>query len=123
MVSAALPRPGLRDVEPYAAPQLEVKVRLNTNECPYALPDSFREELALAVRDLDLNRYPDREAETLRARLAELNGHELEGTWAANGSNEVLIQLLQAYGGPGRRVVVFEPTYALHSRLSWVANG
>jgi histidinol-phosphate aminotransferase len=121
-VRPALPRPGLREVEPYEAPQLEVRTRLNTNECPYPLPDAFRDDLAAAVRDLSLHRYPEREAETLRSRLAGLHGHTLEGTWVANGSNEVLLQLLQAYGGPGRRVVVFEPTYALHSRLAWVAN-
>lgn len=117
-----LPRPGLREVEPYEAPQLDAAARLNTNECPYPLPDGFRDDLAAAVRDLGLNRYPDREALVLRERLADLHGHTAEGTWAANGSNEILIQLLQAYGGPGRRVVVFEPTYALHSRLAWVAN-
>jgi histidinol-phosphate aminotransferase len=121
-VRAATPRPGLRDVPAYEAPQLDVQARLNTNECPYPLPDGFRQDLASAVRTLDLNRYPDREAQALRARLAELHGHLPEATWAANGSNEILIQLLQAYGGPGRRVVVFEPTYALHSRLAWVAN-
>ncbi len=121
-VIPALPRPGLREVEPYEAPQLAARARLNTNECPYPLPDAFRDELAAAVRELVLNRYPDREAETLRSRLADLHGHALEGTWAANGSNEILVQLLQAYGGPGRRVVVFEPTYALHARLAWVAN-
>jgi histidinol-phosphate aminotransferase len=121
-VSGARPRPGLRDVEPYEAPQLEVKARLNTNECPYPLPPAFGDELARAVRDLSLNRYPEREAEELRSRLAELNGHTLEGTWVANGSNEILMQLLQAYGGPGRRVVLFEPTYGMHSRLAWVTN-
>jgi histidinol-phosphate aminotransferase len=118
----APPRPGLRDVSPYEAPQLDVRARLNTNECPYPLPDGFRDDLAVAVRDLGLNRYPDREAETLRARLAALHGHTAEGTWAANGSNEVLIQLLQAYAGPGRRVAVFEPTYALHAQLAWVTS-
>lgn len=117
-----LPRPGLRDVDPYEAPQLDVKARLNTNECPYPLPESFREDLAAAVRDLSLNRYPDREAGSLRERLAELHGHRLEGTWVANGSNEILVQILQAYGGPGRAVLLFEPTYALHSRLAWVAH-
>lgn len=122
-MSPALPRPGLRDVAPYESPQLDVPARLNTNECPYPLPDAFRTDLADAVRDLSLNRYPEREADTLRARLAELNGHSPEGTWAANGSNEILMQILQAYAGPGRRVVVFEPTYALHPRLAWVANG
>jgi histidinol-phosphate aminotransferase len=121
-MSGARPRPGLRDVEPYEAPQLEVKARLNTNECPYPLPPAFGDELARAVRGLSLNRYPEREAEELRSRLAELNGHTLDGTWVANGSNEILMQLLQAYGGPGRRVVLFEPTYGMHSRLAWVTN-
>jgi histidinol-phosphate aminotransferase len=121
-VTLVLPRPGLRDVEPYAAPQLDVPVRLNTNECPYPLPERFREDLAAAVHALTLNRYPEREAGALRARLAELEGHTPEGTWIANGSNEILLQLLQAYGGAGRRAVVFEPTYALHSRIAWVTQ-
>ena len=119
---SALPRPGLREVEPYAAPQLDVRARLNTNECPYPLPDGFRDDLARAVADLSLNRYPLREANELRERLAALHGHPVEGTWCANGSNEVIQQLLQAYGGPGRRAVTFEPTYSLHSRLGWVTN-
>jgi histidinol-phosphate aminotransferase len=122
-VTAAQPRPGLRDVAPYEAPQLRVRARLNTNECPYPLPDGFADDLAKAVRELELNRYPDRDAETLRERLAELHGHTVEGTWAANGSNEILLQLLQAYTGPGQRVVLFEPTYAVHARLTWIANG
>jgi histidinol-phosphate aminotransferase len=121
-MSGARPRPGLRDVEPYEAPQLEVKARLNTNECPYPLPPAFGDELERAVRRLSLNRYPEREAEELRSRLAELNGHTLDGTWVANGSNEILMQLLQAYGGPGRRVVLFEPTYGMHSRLAGLTN-
>jgi histidinol-phosphate aminotransferase len=122
-VTAASPRPGLRDVEPYQAPQLHVRARLNTNECPYPLPDGFADDLAKAVRELELNRYPDRDAEELRARLAELHAHSFDGTWAANGSNEILLQLLQAYAGPGRRVLLFEPTYAVHPRLIWIANG
>ncbi len=119
---SALPRPGLREVEPYAAPQLDVRARLNTNECPYPLPEGFREDLAREVAALSLNRYPPREADELRARLAGMHGHTPEGTWCANGSNEVIQQLLQAYGGPARRAVTFEPTYSLHSRLGWVTN-
>ncbi len=118
----AQPRPGLRDVEPYAAPQLDVKARLNTNECPYPLPEAFRDELAEAVRAQTLNRYPDREALELRTALAQLDEHEVAGTWVANGSNEILQQLLQAFGGPGRRVVLFEPTYPMHARIAWVTN-
>jgi histidinol-phosphate aminotransferase len=122
-VTRAVPRSGLRDLEPYQAPQLEVAARLNTNECPYPLPESFRDELADAVRRLELHRYPDREAQELREALAKHAGHPVDGTWAANGSNEVIEQLLLAYGGPGRRVVVFQPTYVLHERLTWVTHG
>jgi histidinol-phosphate aminotransferase len=121
-VTPVLPRPGLRDVEPYASPQPPVRARLNTNECPYPLPRAFRTDLSAAVADLALNRYPDREAEELRRALAERSGHPVGGTWVANGSNEVIQQLLQAYAGPGRRVLLFVPTYVLHERLAWTAH-
>ncbi len=116
------PRPGLREVAPYVSPQLDVAVRLNTNECPMPLPAGFTDDLAEAVRDLPLNRYPDGQMRRLRERIAVLHGHRFEGTWVAGGSNEVLIQLLSAYGGPDRRAVTFEPTYLLHSRLCWLTN-
>jgi histidinol-phosphate aminotransferase len=121
-VTRAAPRPGLREVEPYSAPQLDVAARLNTNESPYPLPDGFRRDLAAALAELPLHRYPDREAVALRERLAEREGHPVDGVWVANGSNEILLQLLQAYGGAGRTAVVFEPTYALHSRVAWVTG-
>lgn len=116
------PRPGLRDVSIYRAFQAEVAARLNTNECPYQLPDGFREQLARAAVELPLNRYPDREAVRLREALAAHTGHPPDGIWAANGSNETIQQLLLAYGGPGRRVALFEPTYQLHERIAWVAH-
>jgi histidinol-phosphate aminotransferase len=95
---------------------------LNANECPVPLPAAFSEDLAVAVRDLALNRYPDGEMTTLRDALAARTGHPAEGIWPANGSNEVLTQLLQAYGGPGRSAAVFEPTYVLHRRLCWLTQ-
>jgi histidinol-phosphate aminotransferase len=116
------PRPGLRDVAPYVSPQLDVAARLNTNECPQPLPETFSRDLAEAVRDLPLNRYPDGDATRLREELATSTGHPVDGTWVANGSNEVLTELLQAYGGPGRRAVTFEPTYLLHGRLCWLTH-
>lgn len=121
-MSGAQPRPGLRDVEPYVSPQLEVAARLNTNECPHPLPEGFFEELALAVRDLPLHRYPDGQMRRLREELAAVHGLEPEGVWVANGSNEILTELLSAYGGPDRTALVFEPTYLLHSRLCWLTH-
>lgn len=122
MSPRALPRPGVRDVEPYRSPQLDVPVRLNTNECPFPMPADFTDELATAIRDQPLNRYPDGQMTRLREGLAARHGHAVEGTWTANGSNEVLTQLLQAYGGPGRTATIFEPTYLLHARLAWLTN-
>lgn len=121
-MSPVEPRPGLREVPIYQAPQLDVQVRLNTNECPHPLHDDFVEDMARAVRELPLNRYPDREATRLRELLADQAGHPLEGTWAANGSNEVIQQLLMTYGGPGRRVALLEPTYSMYPRFVWMTH-
>jgi histidinol-phosphate aminotransferase len=118
----ATPRPGLREVGPYDSPQLEVAVRLNTNECPLPLPLGFSDDLAAAVRELPLNRYPDGQMRILREALAARTGHGYEGIWTANGSNEILTQLLMAYGGAGRRAAFFEPTYLLHRRLCWLTQ-
>ncbi|MET8781024.1 MULTISPECIES: histidinol-phosphate transaminase [unclassified Streptomyces] len=119
-------RDELRGKSPYGAPQLDVPVRLNTNENPYPLPEPLVERIAERVRHAarDLNRYPDRDAVELRTRLAEYltktGGYEvaLENVWAANGSNEVIQQLLQTFGGPGRTAMGFEPSYSMHALIA-----
>ncbi|MGH2691313.1 MAG: histidinol-phosphate transaminase [Actinomycetota bacterium] len=115
-------RDDLVDVEAYRAPQLEAASRLNTNESPYPLPEGFSDELAEVVRRIPFHRYPDREATALRKGLAEQAGHPVEGLWVANGSNEVIQHLSLAYGGAGRRALVFEPTYGLHSLIPRVTG-
>src|SRR5437588_6442532 len=116
------PRPGLREVPPYRAPQLDVPVRLNTNECPYALPQGFLDDLAEDIKGISFNRYPDREARPLREALSAHVGEPAERVWPANGSNEVIQQVLLAYGGPGRRCALFVPTYVLHAHLAWMTH-
>jgi histidinol-phosphate aminotransferase len=119
-------RPDLRGLTPYGAPQLPVSVRLNTNENPYPLPASAAGAVASALAEVvtALNRYPDRDATALRADLADYLGHDLtaEQVWVANGSNEVLQQLLQAFGGPGRTAMGFEPSYSMHRLISLGTN-
>jgi histidinol-phosphate aminotransferase len=129
----ALLREELRGLSPYGAPQLDVAVRLNTNENSYQLPDEVARAVAraLAGEVAGLNRYPDRGAVKLRADLAGYLGHELtaEQIWAANGSNEVQQQLLQAFGGPGRVAMGFGPAYSMHPLLAagtatgWIDGG
>jgi histidinol-phosphate aminotransferase len=114
-------RPDLADIEPYGAPQLDVPVRLNTNETPWPPPAAFTDQLAKRVADLELHRYPDREALELRRVLAGRNGLAPERVWVANGSNEVLVQLFQAYGGAGRRLLLARPGYSAHPLLARVA--
>lgn len=112
------PRPGLSQLENYFSPQLDVPVRLNTNESPYPPPTAFVDAWLAALRSLPLHRYPDRSATDLRARLGSSVGAPTEQVFCANGSNEVLQTLLLAYGGAGRRALVFEPTYALHGHIA-----
>ncbi|MFF9061517.1 histidinol-phosphate transaminase [Streptomyces sp. NPDC014882] len=119
-------RDELRGKSPYGAPQLDVPVRLNTNENPYPLPEALVERIAERVRAAarDLNRYPDRDAVELRTRLAayltDTSGYEVgpANVWAANGSNEVIQQLLQTFGGPGRTAIGFEPSYSMHGLIA-----
>ena len=119
-------REDLRGQSPYGAPQLDVAVRLNTNENPFAPDDEIVASIVdrLSVTVSGLNRYPDRDAIELRAALAryvnQRCGVEVGPgqVWAANGSNEVLQQLLQAFGGPGRTALGFEPSYAMHRLIS-----
>jgi histidinol-phosphate aminotransferase len=118
-------RPELRGRTPYGAPQLQVAHRLNTNENPHPLPAELLATLgeALGHAALDLNRYPDRDAVALRADLAAYLGRGGERidpaqVWAANGSNEVLQQLLQAFGGAGRTALGFTPSYSMHPIIS-----
>jgi histidinol-phosphate aminotransferase len=115
-------RDDLRGQVPYGAPQIDVPVRLNVNENPYPPSASLVADIAAAVgrAAAGLNRYPDREAASLRADLAgylkafERVDIEPERVWAANGSNEVMHQLLLAFGGPGRTVLGFAPTYSMY---------
>ncbi|MFC9518398.1 histidinol-phosphate transaminase [Nocardiaceae bacterium NPDC056970] len=128
-------RETLRGQSPYGAPQLTVPVQLNTNENPHPPSKALVDDVAEAVRAAaaDLHRYPDRDAVALRTDLAEYMTRQtgvaldVSNVWAANGSNEVLQQLLQAFGGPGRSAIGFVPSYSMHPLLvagtqtEWIA--
>lgn len=123
-------RDDLRDERPYGAPQLAVPVVLNVNENPYPPPEALVADAAAAVADVTrgLNRYPDREATQLRADLARYLERESGVTvetrqvWAANGSNEIMQQILQAFGGPGRVAMSFSPTYSMYPEYARNTN-
>ncbi|BCZ24887.1 histidinol-phosphate transaminase [Mycobacterium senriense] len=119
-------RDDLRGKSPYGAPQLDVPVRLNTNENPHPPSKALVDDVVRSVGQAaaDLHRYPDRDAVALRADLAAYLSAQtgvalgVENLWAANGSNEILQQLLQAFGGPGRTAIGFVPSYSMHPIIS-----
>ncbi len=110
-------RADLAEVVPYGAPQLDVPVRLNTNETAEPPPPGYLEEVGRRIQGLELNRYPDRPATELRRVLGSRVGLPTAQVWAANGSNEVLQQLLQAYGGPDRVALGVRPGYSMYPEL------
>ncbi|WP_129360577.1 MULTISPECIES: histidinol-phosphate transaminase [Micrococcaceae] len=119
-------RDDLRGRSPYGAPMLEVPYALNVNENTHPVPVEVVDAITDGVREVakTLNRYPDRDFVELRSELAAFLGHELrtENLWAANGSNEILQQILQVFGGPGRSVMSFVPTYSMYPLLASGTN-
>jgi histidinol-phosphate aminotransferase len=123
-------RDELRGLSPYGAPQLDVPVKLNTNENPFSPPQALIDEIAreVAAAASSLNRYPDRDATKLREALGAYLSKEAgvsvsaDRVWAANGSNEVMIQILQAFGGPGRTALTFAPTYSMYEEYARDTN-
>jgi histidinol-phosphate aminotransferase len=111
-------RDDLRALEGYHSPQVDVRVRLNTNEAPTPPPAAWRDAFAAELSRVEWHRYPDRSASALRAAIAESHQVHPDQVFAANGSNEVLQTLLLAYAGPGRCVATFEPTYQLHGHIA-----
>lgn len=112
------PRDGVAAMDGYHSPQLDVAVRLNTNESPVSPPAAFRSAVADVAAGVAWHRYPDRGATALREALGTAHGVDPNRVFAANGSNEVLQSLHLAYGGPGRSAVVFEPTYAMYAQIA-----
>ncbi|HSL74560.1 MAG TPA: histidinol-phosphate transaminase [Ilumatobacteraceae bacterium] len=115
-------RDDLRALDGYHSAQVDVRVRLNTNESPEPPPVAFRDAVAAEVSRIDWHRYPDRAATDLRAAIAALHGLDPAQVFVANGSNEVIQTLLLAYAGPGRTVATFEPTYQMHAQIARVTG-
>lgn len=111
-------RDDLKGLPGYHSPQVDVRVRLNTNEAPTGPPAAWRDAFAAELSRVEWNRYPDRSASALRSAIADSHHVHADQVFAANGSNEVLQTLLLAYAGPGRRVATFEPTYQLHGHIA-----
>jgi histidinol-phosphate aminotransferase len=115
-------RDDLRALEGYHSPQVDVRVRLNTNESPLEPPAAWRDALAAEMSRVEWHRYPDRQATELRQAIADFHGVTADMVFAANGSNEVLQTILLTFAGAGRTVATFEPTYQMHAQIARVVG-
>jgi len=116
------PRSDIKVMAKYHSPQVDVPIRLNTNESPFSPPQAWLDDVRAAVDDIDWNRYPSRQATQLRSAIAKRHGVALDNVFVANGSNEVLQTLLLTYAGNGRTVATFEPSYQLHAHLARISG-
>ena len=121
-MSAPKVRDDLALLEDYHSPQVDVAVRLNTNESPYPPPDAWRAALLEELQTVPFHRYPDRAASELRAAIGELHGVGPDHVLAANGSNEVIQALCLAFGGHGRTAAVFRPSYLMHPHIARITG-
>ena len=116
------PRDQIRAMSGYHSPQVDVPIRLNTNESPFAPPEGWLRQLEAIVSEIEWNRYPDRASTELRRTIAQRHGVRPEQVFVANGSNEVIQTILLAYGGAGRKVATFEPTYQMYAQIARVTG-
>ncbi len=116
------PRSDIKVMSKYHSPQVDVPIRLNTNESPFDPPAAWLKDVDDALKTIHWNRYPDRGASKLRTAIAARHGVSVNNVFVANGSNEVLQTLLLTYAGAGRTVATFEPTYQLHTHLARISG-
>jgi histidinol-phosphate aminotransferase len=116
------PREQIREMSGYHSPQVDVPVRLNTNESPFSPPAEWVNSIGAIAASIDWNRYPDRAATELCEAIAQRHGVGVDNVFVANGSNEVIQTILLAYGGAGRTVATFEPTYQMYAQISRVTG-
>jgi histidinol-phosphate aminotransferase len=114
MKRCRLPRPELEDIAPYDAKDIKAEIRLSANENPHNLPGEILDKLADRVRDMELNRYPDPMASYLREMIAEANGLEPRNVLVGNGGDELILNIVLAWGGPGRTLVDLPPTFSMY---------
>src|SRR5216684_830741 len=116
-------KPEVRALRAYTLPPDRARVKINQNENPWDAPTRIKEETLRRLETRKWSRYPDFVPASLHARLAEFSGWQPSGIIAGNGSNELIQALLMVTAGPGKRVLISEPTFALYRQISTVLGG
>lgn len=114
--------PQLADIEPYDPKYIPADVMISANESPVDLPDDIRAEVQEAVRNVNLNRYPDPLANDLRDMIASANGLVRDQVILGNGGDELLFNIALAFGGPGRTFLNMPPTFSVYVNNAQLTN-
>ena len=118
----ALVQPHLRDLEPYDPNFTPTRVNLSANENTYGVPAAVRAAMDEALAATPTNRYPDPMSNDLRDALAARHGVRRENVIVGNGGDELLYNLVLAFGGPGRTLVNVPPTFSEYAFFASLAQ-
>lgn len=116
-------KPAVRALRAYTLSPHRASVKINQNENPWDAPAEIKEEVLRRFAARKWSRYPDFVPVSLHERLAEFAGWKADGVIAGNGSNELIQALLMVSMGPGKRVLISEPTFTLYKQVATVLGG
>ncbi|QBQ54140.1 histidinol-phosphate transaminase [Nitrosococcus wardiae] len=112
-------RPEVQQLSAYPVADAEDLIKLDAMENPYTWSSELIEAWLERLREVSVNRYPDPEARSLKARLrrymAVPEGREII---LGNGSDELIQMVLLAVVGPGRSVIAPEPTFVMYRQIA-----
>ena len=116
-------KPAVRALRAYTLSPHRASVKLNQNENPWDAPAEIKEEVLRRFAARKWSRYPDFVPASLNEKLAQFAGWNEDGIIAGNGSNELIQAVLMVAVGPGKRVLISEPTFALYKQIATVLGG
>ncbi len=123
VIPERLIRPEIRALDVYHVPPASGMIKLDAMENPYLLPQELRDEIARAVADAQINRYPDAGAQQLKAGIRQVV--ELPpGTdiLPGNGSDELIQLLALAVAKPGAVLLSVEPSFVMYRMIAAFAG-
>jgi len=104
----------VREKNLYTLPKIDYEIKANQNENPYDLPDKVKNDILEEIRGREWNRYPRLGSGDLRSKLASWLTVDAEQVLVGNGSNEILLAIMNALLEPGKTLVTIEPTFSLY---------
>jgi histidinol-phosphate aminotransferase len=103
----------------FQPPDADQWIKLNTNENPYPPSPKVAEAILAEVGGdgARLRQYPDAGSRRARQIAAELYGFDADWLIMANGSDELLNNLIRAFADEGDEVAFVHPSYSYYGTL------